>query len=245
MKCLFLDESDTHNLTDIDPAYPIFVLGGIIIDKDYAEGELSQRVNQLKREVFGSEKIILHTADITRNRNGFERMKDTGFRSMFYAKLNELMRSLEYQVVACVIKKDKHLARYGVAAVDPYMLSLNILVERFSFEIGAGGDRGVIVAEKRETTLDHELDLAWLNLKIQGTQFVHAKAIEQKITSLITRPKQDNIAALQLADLVVTPIGRFVLGRAIKEDFKIIESKFRRDRNGKYEGAGLVILPKK
>ena len=245
MKVLFLDESGTHNLTDIDPAYPIFVLGGIIVDKDYAEGELSQKVSQLKRELFGTDNIILHTADITRNRNGFERMKEAEFRSLFYAKLNNLMRSLEYRVVACVIKKDKHLGRYGIAAVDPYMLSLNILVERFCFEIGTGGERGIIVAEKRETSLDHELDLAWLNLKIQGTEYVHAKAIEERITSLITRHKQDNVAGLQLADLVVTPIGRYVLGRAIKEDFKIIESKFRRDRKGKYEGAGLVVLPKK
>ena len=172
-------------------------------------------------------------------------MKDKEFRAKFYSRLNDLMRTLDYQVVACVIKKDLHLSRYGVAAVDPYMLSLNILVERFCFEIGSSGEHGVIVAEKRETTLDHELDLAWLNLKIQGTEFVHAKTIEQRITSLVTRHKQDNIAGLQLADLVVSPIGRFVLGRTVKEDFKIVESKFRRDRQGRYEGAGLVVLPKK
>lgn len=32
----------------------------------------------------------------------------------------------------------------------------------------------MIVAEKRDPTLDRELDLAWLNLKIQGTRFLQA-----------------------------------------------------------------------
>ena len=39
MKVLFLDESGDHNLAVIDPQYPLFVLGGIIVVKEYAEGE--------------------------------------------------------------------------------------------------------------------------------------------------------------------------------------------------------------
>ncbi|KJV92878.1 DUF3800 domain-containing protein [Rickettsia bellii] len=33
MHILFIDESGDHNLTKIDPSYPIFVLGGVIIEK--------------------------------------------------------------------------------------------------------------------------------------------------------------------------------------------------------------------
>ena len=75
--------------------------------------------------------------------------------------------------------------------------------------------------------------------------YLHASRIEENISQLVTKPKNDNVAGLQLADLVVSPIGRFVLDRSVKEDFKIIESKFRRDGRGRYEGAGLVVLPKK
>ena len=45
MQILFLDESGDHNLSVIDPAYPLFVLGGVIIDKNYAENELSEAIN--------------------------------------------------------------------------------------------------------------------------------------------------------------------------------------------------------
>ncbi len=141
------------------------------------------------------------------------------------------------------IRKDEHLARYGVAALDPYMLSLDILVDRFCFEIGHDGP-GVIVAEKRDPTLDRELDLAWLNLKIQGTRSVQAKDIGSRILGLNLRAKADNVAGLQLADLVVSPIGRHVLGKAEKEDFRVVRRKLRTNSAGEYRGFGLVVLPK-
>lgn len=244
MKIMFLDESGDHNLRLIDRQYPLFVLGGIIVDKEYAEGEMSHKLAAFKRELFGNENLILHTADITRNRNGFEKLKDTAFRQEFYIQLNNLMNELQYTVVACAIRKDYHLARYGLAALDPYLLSLDVLVERFCMEVGNVEDGGLIVAERRDPTLDHELELAWLNLKIQGTRYLQAKQIEGRILGLNLRDKNNNLAGLQLADLVVTPIGRKILGKTVKEDYRIVESKFRRSHKGKVEGYGLVVLPK-
>lgn len=72
MKIVFLDESGDHSLTVIDQEYPIFVLGGVIIDRDYAEEELSERVRAFKLRLFSRDDLILHTADIARNKNGFE-----------------------------------------------------------------------------------------------------------------------------------------------------------------------------
>jgi len=244
MKILFLDESGDHNLAVIDPQYPLFVLGGIIVDKDYAEGPMTEAVRDFKRRLFDRDDIVLHTADITRNRNGFEVMKNATFRERFYAELNTLMRSLDYEVVACAIRKDEHISRYGVAALDPYLLSLDLLVERFAFDVGNVSGGGLIVAERRDPTLDHELELAWLNLKIQGTRYLRAKDIEKRILALNLRAKSENIVGLQLADLVLTPIGRHVLGKPGKEDFEIVRSKLRRSRTGIAEGYGLVVLPK-
>ena len=244
MKILFLDESGDHNLSKIDPQYPLFVLGGVIVDKEYAEGAMQEAVSDFKQRLFGRDDLILHTADITRNRNGFERLKDTTFRERFYRELNELMKSLDYRVVACVIRKHAHLSRYGLAAVDPYLLSLDILVERFCMHIGEISKSGMIIAEQRGPTLDRQLELAWLNLRIQGTQYMQAVEIDRRIQALTLRGKTENIAGLQLADLVVTPIGRHVLGKSIKEDYRIIESKFRHNWRGEVAGYGLVVLPK-
>jgi len=244
VKVLFLDESGDHNLSVIDPTYPLFVLGGVIVDQAYAAGPMEDAFRRFKRNLFGRDDLVLHTADITRNRDGFENLKERAFRERFYRDLNALLRELQFQVVACVIRKQDHLARYGVAALDPYMLSLDVLVERFCMDIGNREGSGVIVAEKRDPTLDRELEIAWLNLKVQGTRFIKATDIEKRISGLNLRSKAANIGALQLADLVVTPIGRKVLGKSLKEDYQVIEEKFRRSPGGRVDGYGLVVLPK-
>ncbi len=243
MKFLFLDESGDHNLIKIDKQYPIFVLGGIIIDQNYLE-ILDNKVDEFKLKLFGTKDIILHTADITRNKNGFEQLKEKEFREKFYSELNLLMNELEYNIVACVIKKDDHFSKYGDSAIDPYLLSLNVIVEKFCLYLRHHNEIGSIIAEKRDRTLDHELELSWLNLKIRGTKHLKGSQIEDSIESLRLEHKHLNTNALQIADLIVSPIGRYVLGKNLKKDFEIIKSKFLQ-LSKQQEEFGLVILPKK
>lgn len=243
MLVLFLDESGDHSLDKIDRQYPMFVLAGCVLKESYHNRIAQKKVDDFKKQLFGSSKIILHTSDIARNRAGFEKLKETEFRDHFYNELNELMRNLEYTVIACAIKKDEHLEKYGLAAVDPYMLSLDCVVERFVFMLREQRQNGVIIAESRNDVLDNQLELAFLNLKISGTFYVGASEIKHRITNLVIRGKDENIAGLQIADLVASPIGRFVLGRKTHEDFRIIEQKFRKCGSD-YKGFGLVVLPK-
>ena len=117
-------------------------------------------------------------------------------------------------------------------------------MERFIFELKRENENGIIIAECRNSVLDNELDLAFLNLKIQGTRYIQAVEVKQRIQSLTTRRKEDNIAGLQIADLVASPIGRYVLGKGLKPDFEIIKQKVRKSNKGIMEGYGLVVLPK-
>jgi hypothetical protein len=147
-------------------------------------------------------------------------------------------------VVAAAIRKEEHLKQYGLAALDPYLLSLECLVERFVFELQRTDEDGIIVAECRNSVLDNQLDLAFLNLKIQGTRCIQAIEIKRRISNLSTRRKGENICGLQIADLVAGPIGRYVLGRTPKPDFDVVRKKLRRKQSGEFFGYGLVILPK-
>ena len=244
MKVMFLDESGDHSLSFIDPQYPVFVLGGVIMDKDYAEGPLVDSLTRFKSELFDNPDIILHTSDISRNRNGFEPLKEPSFRRLFYERLNDLMATLPYSVIACAVKKTEHLARYELAALDPYLLSLGILVERFCFEIGNVNDGGAIVAESRNSVLDSSLVAGWRNLQQNGTYYLEAETIDNRISELELRNKSENIAGLQLADLVVSPIGRHVIGKSDKLDWEIVRQKFRRSYAGRIDGYGLIVLPK-
>lgn len=214
----------------------------MIVDAAYAESELDDRLRELKVRLFGRDDLILHTADIVRQKNGFEALKDARFRAEFYAHLNTLMSQLDYTVVACVGKKDAFRGRYGMKAFNAYMFSLDVLVERFCYELGNTRHSGRIIAEKRNAVLDGQIALAWRSLQIQGTQYLRAATIADRVVGLDLRHKKENVAGLQPADLVASPIGRFVLGKLTREDWRIVESKFRR-RNGDHRGAGLVVLP--
>jgi uncharacterized protein DUF3800 len=226
-----------------------FVLCGVLMDEGYHNKDVTETLGVFKQRLFGRRDIILHTLDFTRNQVGFESMAQPDFRRMFYEDLEELIAGLDFEIVACVIQKQEHLQKYGLSALDPYILSLSILVERFIFETGSAG--GSIIAESRGDTLNNALELAFLDLKIRGTPFVSATKIRRRIHNFAIREKGENLAGLQLADVVATPIGRHVLGKKTysayskKGDFwQTVETKFRKDWKGKLEGTGLVILPK-
>jgi hypothetical protein len=244
---MFLDESGDHSLDKIDPQYPVFVLGGCIVDLDYHESHINSELKNIKNRLFGRDDFILHTADIVRRKGIFRALTNNEFRDNFYKEINKLMSSLNYMVIACVVKKADHLTRYGLAAMDPYMLSLKILVERFIFEIKSkrSAEKGIIIAEARDETLDNQLRLSWMELRTGGTEYLSAAEVRRHLGELHIKNKSKDIAGLQIADLIVSPIGRHVLGKPEKADWEIIKKKFRRSQNGRYKGFGLVVLPKK
>jgi len=244
MKTLFIDESGDHNLEKIDKQYPVFVLAGVIFNNDYYNKTAKEAIKKFKLKNFGTDKIILHTADIYRNKKGFEALKDKRAREKFFDGIFKLLNSLNFEIVACGIQKKKHLLRYGIAAVDPYLLSLEFLVERFIFSLDDCKEKGMIIAESRDKQLDNQLELAWLNLKIKGTKFIEPSRITDKITDFRILPKSKNIGGLEIADLVVSPIGRKIMGKPEKDDFKVIKKKFRRNGSNKIMGHGLIVFPK-
>jgi hypothetical protein len=248
MKVFYLDEAGDHNLKVIDPQYSVFVLGGIIVDRAYARAEMEPAVETFKRDWFGSTDIILHSIDIERAKKGFEELRrNRNLRNEFHDDLRRLLTDLDYQVVVCVIHKDRHVAKYGARAPDPYDFGLEIVVERFCFEVGDIADGGLIYAEKRRHDLDNDLDSAWENLRASGTYQLnrHAKGqIDKRIIGLSLKAKSVNIAGLQIADLVVWATGRNAMGKDSRGLWEVVQSKMCRDRRGRIEEYGLVTRPR-
>lgn len=244
MKILFLDESGDHNLKIIDNYYPIFVLAGSVIDENHHKNVLIPELFEFKKKLFGTKDIVLHYRDYTRNKKGFEKMKYKKFRNKFYKELNRIIKDTDFVLIACIIDKIEHEDRYGVLAIDPYTLSLEIVIERFIMLLEDKEEKGVIIAESRGQQLDNQIELEFLKFKIKGTRFFKPIKITDRIDNFIIRKKEDNIAGLQLVDALVTPIGRRYLNKKnYYLDYTVIKSKFRKDLSGKYMGYGLIILP--
>ena len=243
MKILYLDESGNHDMGKIDPDYPVFVLGGVIVEGKYAVTVLEAELSSFKLRWFGSTKTVLHTADITRNRGEFEMLIDAETRARFYDDLNAMMRRLDYSVVACVVDKYGCAKQRKWRGVDAYTLALEKLIESFYAEIGNVSGGGEIVAERRLPELDRGLTSTWNRYLDVGTSNVSGSAIKRRIRRLDLRPKSENIAGLQLADLVVSPIGRHVIGKQDKEDWWIVDSKVLNAGDEKSDNHGLMMVP--
>ena len=242
MKLLFLDESGDHSLSIVDIDYPVFVLGGVIVDRANYRNVIAPAIESFKNDHLSDPDVILHTTDILRARNGFEALGDPTTREKFYQGLNELMIELEYTVVACAIRKNAIVEAHRDQAIEPYAMCLEIVAGQFGEEIGDVEDGGFVFAEKRRPDLDDQLDEQWKRLCRSGTELLTAEWIERRVVDLSSKSKKLNVAGLQLADLVVSPIGRHVLGKPGRQDWAIVESKLRRV-NGSYEAHGLKILP--
>lgn len=245
MKVLFLDESGDHDLINIDLEYSIFVLAGCIMDLEYEGKVLTPALNQFKKDLFGNSDIILHLADYTRNKACFGNLCNKDFREKFYTGLNKIIKDMDFTLLACIVDKKEHVKHYK-NAIDPYLLSLEVVLERYIMFLKRNNEKGIVIAESRGNQLDNQLNLAFLDLKISGTRFLRPTDIVEAITDFRIRKKDENIAGLQLIDTIISPIGRKFLGRKnFYIAYDVIKSKFRKHDCGKYKGYGLVILPKK
>lgn len=244
MLLCFLDESGDHILSGGDPNYPVFVLAGVVVEEDYYASVIQPEMEELKQKLFGRTDLVLHTADITRNRNGFEGLKDPGFRARFFQELNAAMRRWDYTVLSVIVDKRRLVEVYESSAWDPYDLSVGFLVERLVFLSEERKARAKIIVESRNASLDRRLEGTWEGLLEKGTYYVRAQRLRGRVEGLVFRKKGDNEAGLQLADLVASPIGRQYLGKPAKEDWEIVAEKLRRGPNG-YSGYGLVVFPKR
>lgn len=250
MKVLYIDETGDHSLSKIDKTYPIFVLSGVIMDKDYHDNELTNKLNALKLKHFGTEDIVLHSKEMTHPQSAhndlYMKFMDAGFRTKFYADFEKLLTSAKLSIVACVILKSKHFAKYGLEAKDPYLLSFDNLINRLIFDLN-DSQKGKIIAESRNSVLDNQLEVSYLTIRIEGTNKAQPAEIKLKLESAIEfKQKADNIAGLQIADMVASPLARYHLGKKERVGHQLkYESVFKKVRsiNGRWKNIGITILP--
>ena len=127
----------------------------------------------------------------------------------------ECLRRWEYTVFTVVIDKLEHQNRYGVWRFDPYHYCLHVLIERFVLWLERKGAEGDVLAESRGGTEDRRLKASFERAYEQGTSFLDATRIQSRLTSrqMKVKSKANNIAGLQIADLVAHPSFKATMAR--------------------------------
>lgn len=244
MKVMFLDESGDHSLDKIDTSYPMFVLAGCIFDFDYYTNEVEPEIKKLKLKYFKADTIILRSYDIRKQKGAFSILVNRKIREAFYAELDTLISSLNFTIIAGAINKTKLKKQY-FSPNNPYHLCLQFILERSTMFLGRSKEKLIFRIESRETHNDQKLAQVYEDFRNNDHQMFKKDEIQSKLVDLSFNQKIQNIAGMQLADLVAYPIGRWVLDKSEENKaFSHIERKFHRNPRGvDYLNYGLKIFP--
>lgn len=239
---MFLDESGDHSLDKIDLSYPMFVLAGCIFDFDYYSTVAEPKINDLKIKHFGKIDVILRSYDIRKQKGSFSCLVDRKKREAFYADLNDLVRSLDFKIIAAGINKLQLKSLYHEPD-NPYNLCLQFILERAVMFLGRSSDKLIFRIESRETHNDRKLAEVYEKFRLVDHQYFKKEEIQSKFVDFSFNQKSQNIAGHQIADLMAYPIGVSILDNKRENSaFDIVRTKFH-SKNGTYQNYGLKLFP--
>lgn len=200
----------------------------LVCDLDQYQDLLVPLVNRLKFDYFGHECVIIHSRDIRKAQKDFGFLTDSAKRAEFYVRINEIMSAPGFDLIAVVIKKQEHKAKYGRNAPNPYDLALMFAMERLVPLLEAEGQTEIhLIAEARGKREDDELRLSFLNILTYGTDYVSAARFRQIAFNLWFKPKAMNVVGTQLADLAAYPIARYIMNPAKPTPaYEIVKKRF-------------------
>ena len=256
---MYVDEVGNSDLNaSDDPNHRYLSLTGVIIELEHVAQTLHPELETLKVRFFGShpdEPIILHRKDILNKKYPFHSLKDPPKEAEFNQEILLILRETDYVVLTAVIDKLRHRERYKIWRYDPYHYCMAVLAERYVLWLHRYGVKGDVMAESRGGKEDRRLKDSFDHIFINGTDYLDADRFRLHLTSrrLKVKPKSQNIAGLQLADLLAHPSFRSTLARherrELPENFGglisaiLEESKYDRSTDGRIEGYGRKVLP--
>jgi hypothetical protein len=208
---IYIDEVGNPDLeSSNNPNHRFLSLTGIILELSYVETAVHPLMEELKRKFFYShpdEPVIFHRKEVLNARSSFDRLSDPDIRKQFDQELLDLLMKWEYTVITVCLDKRKHKETYTTWRYDPYHYCLAVLLERFIYFLNRIECRGDVMAESRGGKEDMRLKQSFERLYCQGTDYVGPDQFQKTLTSgqLKVKGKSNNIAGLQIADLLAHP----------------------------------------
>lgn len=240
---LFIDESGDHGLVSLDASFPVFLLCGMLTSEENYTA-IRDEINSIKQAFWGKKGVVLHSRDIRKCEKEFQILFDLTIKAQFYKRINTLIESSKYRILASAINKLKYIKTYGKLSNDVYELALSFIIERaiFSLDEVKGVSKHLeIIIEKRGKKEDKKLEEHFQRLKARGTGFVTAERLEEVSLKITFKDKKENINGLQLADLIAYPIARYVIEpKRANPAFDKLEPKIYKKNGKRY---GLKIFP--
>jgi len=208
---MYIDEVGNSDLeSSDDPNHRFLSLTGVVMELDHVKSTVQPQMEALKHKFFGShpdDPVIFHRKEMLNARRPFQALKDPSVRQRFDEELLSSLAIWDYTVISVCLDKKKHKETYTAWRYDPYHYCLAVLLERFVFFLNRRAQHGDALAESRGGKADMRLKAAYARLWEGGTEFVGPEQFQKALTSkeLKVKTKMNNIAGLQLADLIAHP----------------------------------------
>jgi hypothetical protein len=258
---MYVDETGNSDLASSeDPNHRYLSLTGVILSFEYVDNTLHPELEKLKTKYFHShpdDPIVLHRAEMVNKKGPFTILHDKRSEEAFNKELLQMLEKWEYRVITVLIDKKEHKDKYSTWRYDPYHYCLAVLLERYLLFLESCGKTGDVLAESRGGKEDRRLKESFARLYKEGTEYIDADRIRSSLTSsqLKIKSKANNIAGLQLADILAHPSRREMLkeeGVIPTNDriqvfgdqiIQILQEKYCVSPHGQIKGYGKKKLP--
>ena len=208
---LYVDEVGTADLGSVNTDSERYLsLTGIAMLIAEARDKLAPQLASIKVDIFKhdpDDPIILHRRKIVKRAGPFGELKNDELRDEFDKRILATMVGCNYAVITALIDKKAMLAKSAWVNKEPYHYLMEVLVEKYVQFLERNGSIGDIMPEGRMGKQDQRLQDAFIGVMARGTYYVPRARMRAQIPSsnLKFRYKKDNVAGLQLADLLAHP----------------------------------------
>jgi hypothetical protein len=257
---IYIDETGNHDMNHAEELNQRFLaLTGVIIETTHNMDVIQPDIGTLKRKFFKKDPdvdVILHRKEIINHRPPFDILSNNKICKYFNNDILMLLKKWDYRVITVVIDKLAHREQYTVWHYQPYHYCLTVMLERYVLFLHYGNHKGDVMVESRGGKEDLKLKSSYSSLYEGGNDYIPAERWQERLTSceLKIKPKEANIAGLQVADLIAHPSRREILleNKLIEDDRDIFgnkiteilrEDKYLRSKAGKIQGCGTKLLP--
>lgn len=255
---LYVDEVGTDDLTKIEADDDRYLsLTGVAMETTHARDALAPKMDWIKANVFDhdpDEPLIFHRRKIVQRKQAFGVLNNDAKRDLFDRAMMRVYSQSDYKVITAFIDKQAMLKQEKWRNKHPYHFLMEVLVEKYAQFLERKDAIGDIMPEGRKGPKDAKLQAVYEAVRKAGTFYVSKDRICSRIPSkhLKFRYKPDNIAGLQLSDLLAHPshmIIRERLNHAVRigdfcEKVKtlLMQEKYDRSSNGTIVGYGMKWL---
>jgi Protein of unknown function (DUF3800) len=257
---LYVDEVGTDVLTNLqEDNHRYLSLTGIAMQVSDARDNLEPSLNAIKADLFNHDPdapLIFHRKDIMGGKGAFGPIRtDENFRASFDERILDVYQNAPYKVITALIDKLWMARQDHWVQTHPYHYLMGILTEKYVQFLERRRAIGDIMPESRQNK-DTLLQAAYDDVRANGLRYVERERISASLpgSKLKFRKKSDNIAGLQLSDMLAHPSHMFVRekmghdvnrGPFCRQVCEILWNlKYDRSPyNGKIKGYGYKHLP--